>query len=215
MPAVGKTTLMCYIADKLFKEKNIPIFILTGWPEDKVREAGGWEKYLENQTGIYGHKWLSTRAYLFIDEAQESYWDEELWVSLFKSVSINHNGPWIVTFSSYGPPGGGGYAGLNNSNRRFQKIHARFGPERSLSFRPNFRVSEFGMTPIGLLLTPQEAEPVVKLLSHSNGVKLANGLKIAVLRISGYHAGAVCSLIEVISKKSPVSLEYGFPGLVC
>ena len=51
---------------------------LTDWNERIIRGQGGWDAYLEQETGVHGDQWLTYSAYLVIDEAKESYWDGAL-----------------------------------------------------------------------------------------------------------------------------------------
>ena len=89
------------------------IHTLTGWPERKVEGAGDCKEYLKQKTGVDGYDWRSHPAYLLLDEAQESYWDGELWAAFFKAIGqSNPKAPFVVLFASYGSPGRGN-AGFN------------------------------------------------------------------------------------------------------
>jgi hypothetical protein len=59
--------------------------------------------YLKECTGVFGSAWNSYLAYLLLDEAQQSYWDEKLWSVFFKSIRANDpTCPCVVVFASYG-----------------------------------------------------------------------------------------------------------------
>jgi len=102
-PASGKSTLMNLMIRHLLKgkERDKSIYTLMGWPPNDVRLVGGWAKYLENETGVNGLEWIDYSGYLFLDEAQQSYWDERLWAGLFKYITPN-SPCRIVLFTSYG-----------------------------------------------------------------------------------------------------------------
>jgi predicted AAA+ superfamily ATPase len=79
-PACGKTTLIKLVANELLARYSgdIPLYVITGWDKEQVTLAGNWNRYLSEVTGIEGLSWPTSRAYLLLDEAQESYWDTNL-----------------------------------------------------------------------------------------------------------------------------------------
>ena len=89
-PASGKTTLMQLVANRLLETlgHEHAVHILTDWAERDVKMEGSWKGYLERTTGVRGYQWLNHLAYLLFSEAQaqESYWNGELWAAFFESI---------------------------------------------------------------------------------------------------------------------------------
>ncbi|KAB8271027.1 hypothetical protein BDV30DRAFT_250200 [Aspergillus minisclerotigenes] len=107
-PASGKTTPMELMVNKLLEMNGPtkPIHVLTGWDKQEVCGTPGWARYLGQKTGVHREEWLSNPAYLLLDEAQQTYWDSELWASFFNSAGPGWS-VFIVLFMSYGSPGEG------------------------------------------------------------------------------------------------------------
>lgn len=103
--ASGKTTVMDLVVNKLLEKygQTMPIHVLLGWDKENVRGATGWSAYLKRETDVHDDKWLTYPAYLLLDEAQQSYWDGDLWADLFKRVEPGAS-PFIILFTSYGSP---------------------------------------------------------------------------------------------------------------
>ena len=135
-PTSGKTTLMELVANKLLKiyGHEHPIHILYGWNQKDVQQAAGWNAYLKQETGVRGDHWRSYRACLLLDEAQPSYWDDELWAALFKSILPVVGYPFVILFSSYGSPGRG-YEGFDEQKHR--KTPMVFAAEQQIAMRPD------------------------------------------------------------------------------
>lgn len=108
-PAIGKTTILEQTANHFLKHHaERPLFVITGWDQEKVERAGGWELHVRAITGISGQTWRATEAVLLLDEAQCSYWDLNLWSVFFKAVHGEQGlGPWVSLFASYGSRGDG------------------------------------------------------------------------------------------------------------
>src|SRR2546423_1747471 len=97
-PASGKTTVMQLVANKLLGKygQTTPIHTLSGWNKNVVKEATGWNAYLKQETGTGGDKWPTYPAYLLLDEAQQSYWDDQL-----GQISSKLSSPSWAARSSY------------------------------------------------------------------------------------------------------------------
>ncbi|KAA8893131.1 hypothetical protein FN846DRAFT_980288 [Sphaerosporella brunnea] len=203
-PATGKTTLSLLVANSLFRSQSLPVYLLLGWPKDEVKAAGGWKSYLEELTGIHGRSWLAHEAYLLIDEAQESYWDSELWVALFKAISGANRGPRVITFSSFGSPSGG-YQGINQT-KRFIKTSLTLGIEQKISLPAlPLRVQKaYGVEPVGLLFDRSEAEMVIDSLVKSyNRRQFPADLQEQIYHITAGHPGALTSLVQRMFTSCP------------
>ncbi len=72
---------------------------VSEWPIDKVEQSGGYYAFLEHVKG-----WDKGANTVFIfDEAQMTYWDEQLWRDFFRMLG-DYNNLWAIAFASYGDP---------------------------------------------------------------------------------------------------------------
>ncbi|GMG08990.1 unnamed protein product [Aspergillus oryzae] len=199
-PASGKTTLMTLVANELLIRygKKKPIYSLPGWGTSDTRI--GWATYLEQETGVHGRKWLTYPAYLLLDEAQQSLWDENLWTDLFKRLEPV-TGPFIILFMSYGSPHRG-FVGFGGEEHARTPIN--FAPEQQISLQPEESIGPQTLAPprwrpVGLLLNEDEAEDVVEryasaALSSNMAVILTRELKQGLFACSNGHVGLLTSL---------------------
>jgi hypothetical protein len=220
-PASGKTTVMQLVANKLLKMHGheSPIHILYGWDKETVTGATGWIEYLRQETGVRGDDWPTHPAYLLLDEAQQSYWNDELWGALFKSIRPSVGYPFVILFSSYGSPGRG-YEGFNP--QKHHKTPMVFAPEQQIGLRPDESIDRDlpisiwsgGSTemhtcrPVGLLLEEDEAIDVLTRYASTAiqpPISLSADLKKELFLISDGHAGLLLDLVSVL-KRVPVSV---------
>ena len=165
--------------------------------------ASNWKRYLEQETGVHGYEWLINPAYLLLDEAQESYWDGELWAAFFKDIEQNNpKSPFVVLFASYGSPGRGN-AGFNQEV--YIKTPMDFHAPQMISVRPDESVLDF-WDPVGLLLEEDEATDIMNRYEPTAGYPfLSSELQRHLFLITGGHAGALTSLLGLLPKV-PVSV---------
>lgn len=203
-PAIGKTTILEQTANfVLEKHRNIPLFVVTGWDQESVEAAGGWEMHLKAVTGIDGNAWRTTSAILLVDEAQCSYWDLTLWSVFFKALHGAHGpGPWVALFASYGSPGGG-YAGLDENRKRFRPTPIRLGGEAGISIREK-PVDGPWAVPIGLLLNFDDTVACLRHLLRLNDAMFTDDLTAQVAAVSGGHVGILSSMVDVIVRRTEV-----------
>ncbi|KAL2813740.1 hypothetical protein BJX63DRAFT_214533 [Aspergillus granulosus] len=132
-PASGKTTLMHLVIDHLLSGKcDKPLYMITRWDQNYIRSMGGWASFLQAETGVKRNEWRKHPCYLFLDEAQESYKDGNLWAEFFKAVDSS----WacrILLLTSYGSPGS---SATGITNQEMIKIPMSFGPGKQISLRP-------------------------------------------------------------------------------
>jgi hypothetical protein len=84
-------------------DPDYKVFTLIGWEHREVKEAGGFVGTLESATKM-PYLELATEAskvVIFFDEAQDSYWDEELWLEFFKALELGM-GSIVILFASFG-----------------------------------------------------------------------------------------------------------------
>ncbi|KAL2819013.1 hypothetical protein BDW59DRAFT_175000 [Aspergillus cavernicola] len=186
-PASGKTTLM-----------NLMINSFARKVRDNVGSAGGWAGYLERETGANGHCWLVYPAFLFIDDAQQSYWDGELWAAFFKSIEPAVI-PYVVLFTSYCLPNSGS---PHLFEEKYVKVPMNFASEQQISLKANKITFGHLWRPVGLLLQKDEARRLVTQYASevvSSPVALiTRDLKSSLFQCSNGHIGVLISLVEDI-----------------
>ncbi|KAL3480195.1 hypothetical protein BJX99DRAFT_254788 [Aspergillus californicus] len=190
----GKTTMMNLLINTLLEwRKTMPIHTLTGWNRTDVESAGGWKWHLAQKTGQHGDNWLQHPAYLLIDDAQETYWDEELWSGFFNNVNFASSS-CIVLFTSFCLPDSGS-SGL--FERKSTAVPMALSPAQQISFCAGYHVITSPWTPIGLQLSQSEAEALV--LTHASPFTfLSEGLKISIFQDSNGHIGALITMVHTI-----------------
>ncbi|PYI23954.1 hypothetical protein BO99DRAFT_418681 [Aspergillus violaceofuscus CBS 115571] len=204
-PASGKTTTMKLMANELLKRyPDTPLYILSGWPERQVRAAGGWVRYFQQQLNICisGDELEAFPSFILLDEAQESYWDTDLWVQLFKSIEKTVSVHFVL-FTCYGSGmvhGGGGQNLPTQTPMNFQLY-------QQISLRPEEGIYHHsGRKEVGLLLNEDEAYQVLDQYVPSN---ISNGadiltkeLKRGLYLASGGHVGLLVSLVDALEQLS-------------
>jgi hypothetical protein len=212
--------VMQLVANKLLGKygQTIPTHTLSGWNKDVVQEATGWNAYLKRVTGVDGEHWRTYPAYLLLDEAQQSYWDDELWANLFKAIQSFVGSPFVMLFSSYGSPNSG-FAGFDEQHIKTPMV---FAAEQQISLRPVESIINYQTTPIwssessefhtyrpvGLLLDEDEAIDVVTRYAPGAihpSPSLSADLKKGFFLFSEGHAGLLTSLVHAL-KNIPVSV---------
>ena len=208
--------MMRLVANKLLKmyPHEPPIHIFYGWNRDEVR-ATGWISYLERETGVRGDHWPRYQAYLLLDEAQQSYWNDELWAAFFKSIGRDVDSSFVILFSSYGSPDRG-YVGFGEEHIKTPMV---FAPEQQISLRPDESINDYlpistqsggstGFRPVGLLLKEDEAIDVLTRYASVGiqpSLSLLADLKRELFLISDGHVGLLTSLVDIL-RKVPVSV---------
>ncbi|KAK1147474.1 hypothetical protein N8T08_001556 [Aspergillus melleus] len=205
-PASGKTTIVHLLANKLLeRDPETPLYILYGWDQDEVQGAEGWDKYLEQKTGVDGRSWLGKQGYLLIDEAQQSYWDSGLWATLFKAVEPAVSLPYIVLFTSYGSP----TRGFSGFERKHMPTPMVFAADQQISLWPDANI-EPPWRPIGLLLDEDEAIEVVERYAPcfipNCAPILTQDLKRGLFKSSNGHIGLITSLVQALRGLPPLAI---------
>lgn len=189
-PASGKSSLAYLLRRHI--EDHYPlqdVSLLLGY---RAEPSGG---------SLLNHRqWLETRGWnfppggvLIIDEAQLSYWDQELWLDL---KSISPDTPYmIILFASYGSA---------SRNLLSQTTPFKVHEEQLVGLSRGPRSS------IGLLLTEEETKGVMekKFPDH----QFDESLLTTIYRLTSGHVGAYCDALAVIKKHGvslqPANLEY-------
>lgn len=209
-PASGKTVLMNLVANTLLERygQATPIHSVTGW--DKEISKSGWAAHLQQVTGVHGRSWIGYSAYLLLDEAQQSFWDHELWTDFFKRIEPGTS-PFIILFMSYGSPNRG-FPGFNKEEH--VQTPMVFATEQQISLQPEKCIETHSLRllpwkPVGLLLDEDEAIEVVGRYTSviiRSSIALTPDLKRGFFACSNGHVGLLTSLIRVL-QDVPVSLS--------
>ena len=201
-PASGKTVLSRLVANELFR-RNEQVFYIDGWKRDDVERAGGWSEYLESRTGVNGTDWNQHRAWLLLDEAQQSYWDEDLFSGFFKSIeSHDKHSAYVILFASYGSAG---HALEESQGKGHFRTPMHFPPEQVIGFEIN---------PHGhsLLLSQDEANDVVRRFMEINDVEFQDDLVAEMLSMSGGHSGCLVCLMRAVITCNVSIWRVAFPS---
>jgi hypothetical protein len=209
-PACGKTTIMRLVANELLARYSgdIPLHIITGWNEKRVTQVGNWNSYLSQVTGIEGESWPTSRAYLLLDEAQETYWDSNLWAEFFKDINPYPGVPYVILFASYGPPDQGS-AGFNPE--KYCKMPMYFPPGALISMRAEeFYDEQRGcddQNRLSLLLNDEEATDVMnRYISTVGPLPLSKDLMDKFFLITSGHVGCLIALMGILGQASVSTL---------
>jgi hypothetical protein len=197
-PACGKTILM-HLIHRHILEKHPTLRVTTfyGWPAGMKDEDSN--KYLESKTRTSLAQILCAQdMVVFIDDAQSSYYDDNLW-SFLKHLGPNR-GAYFILFSSYGNPGPSPVEVKTGTSPIFEP-----GQRVSLDWRNVDRrnASRTGRS-IGILLSKNEAEDVIKryCITSPNPLRFSRDLQGHLITLSKGHAGALNGLIETVAKDS-------------
>lgn len=187
-PASGKTTL-AHLLESYYIKCGEPVVFLNGWHNVSkptthlIREceANGY-------SGIDRHNLLSTNIVFIFDEAQQSYYDLDLWLGIIKTQSGAFAGPKICLFSSYGSPA----TGPTNYPLGSTPIH--FGAEQRISITP----SPFVENGVCLFYSEQEFKDVVSRACSIPTRKFALDPAACeyLYSITGGHPGATTALLK-------------------
>ena len=157
---------------------------ITGWATEATMPSGGFVEWLATR-----HKWIfQENAVLLVDEAQESYWDNNWWNH---NKSIDHSSLYrIITFASYGN------TGTNDSI-----ITPGISPDRTVHLK---RVQSGDNISLGLLLTKDEFDEcvMIKFWGHHFDASFLN----AVFEFADGHVGSCVDLLD-FTKSHDVSLS--------
>ena len=181
---------------------SVRVHTITGWKESDVTESGGWEKYLVKRTKISG--WRNpegVNAMLLIREAQETYWDRELWDDFLKNIR-GGAGPYVILFSRHGSPGA-------EPVEHYPKAPLRLHLSQRLSLRGSPFSCDYGpgVPTVGLLLNQDETTDMLdRAANFPIWARFDAGLKSLIYRVTSGHLGAIASLACIISNFCGVSI---------
>ncbi|KAL4782898.1 hypothetical protein BJX76DRAFT_349047 [Aspergillus varians] len=200
-PASGKSVLMNLVANTLLERYSqaTPIHSLTGWDPKIIKS--GWAAHLEQETGVHGRNWITYPAYLLLDEAQQSYWDRELWADFFKRIEPGTS-PFIILFMSYGSPHRG-FPGFDEEHVQTPMV---FATKQQISLQADERIEPdnsglLPWRPVGLLLDENEAMEVVGRYASvviRPSIALTLDLKRGFFACSNGHVGLLTGLTRVL-----------------
>ena len=202
-PACGKTILMYLIAEHIAKTyPGLTFHGLRGWPSDLSFE--GSQDYLQKCVGMSQLQVMSAKnTVICIDDAQSSYYDDELWSFL---KILDRGGATFILFSSYGSAGPSPVDVKSGTSPIFH-----LGQRISLQWESDLS----GSPPVGLLLQRNEAEDLITRYCAENPTQpnFPPDVRNIVITISGGHAGALAGLIETVATNS-VSIAFNVEKLI-
>lgn len=187
-PASGKTILMNLIHEHV--TKNLPhlrLHISRGWPSNLSFAES--QNYLENMLGLARDQLFKAHdTIICIDDAQSTYYDEELWSFL---KILDSGGASFILFRSYGIAGPEPVEVKSGTPPRFGKLQ-----RISLQWEENPSMDP----PIGLLLLRDEAYDLISRCCAQNANKpvISSEFSELLYKLSGGHAGALSGLVETV-----------------
>ncbi|KAG8882468.1 hypothetical protein FRB97_008197 [Tulasnella sp. 331] len=177
-----------------YKGTDTTVYPLSGWPKTdlgQLDEAGRWRK----KRFLKQTREDDVSDVLF-DDAQDSYWDADLWNFALKTVSGTSTNDRIILFCGYGNPTR--YPNLYEGGTRFV-----VPPDAQVSLRPQPR------SDIGLLMT---AFDHADLEPHWDGINVDEGLKTVIYDATNRHVGMVISYLRFnrIGHEAPMRDNWTF-----
>ncbi|RPB18160.1 hypothetical protein L211DRAFT_815718 [Terfezia boudieri ATCC MYA-4762] len=187
-PAIGKTTLLkllYYYIDTL--DDGPSVFRINGWAQGRVAESKGWANHISRETEGLDVRDASVAYVILLDEAQSTYWDDQLWSEFVKELSQgswNAKHHYLVMFSSYGS------VSLPDAI-----TPPHITAHQLVSLRPN----NDHPYPLGLLLSEEEfTDALARKCRHHKPkpIQFTEDVSSVLYAVTQGHAGALHSLID-------------------
>ncbi len=200
-PASGKSILMNLIYEHA--TANLPhlsLHMFRGWPMNLSFTES--QNYLEEVLGFAREELFEARnTIVFIDDAQSTYYDEELWSFL---KMLDSDGASFILFCSYGSPG-------PEPVEMKSGTPPSLGPLQRISLQ--WKENPSKDPPVGLLLLKDEADDLISRFCTRNANKPAFSSELSdhLYKISGGHAGALAGLVETVANdraSTPLTVTY-------
>ena len=189
-PGSGKTVLRHLIHRTLAQNRlELSIHVSRGWPEG----LDGFQstRYLEEATGRTEDELFGQPSHvIIIDDAQSSYYDDQLWGDFLKSLESGQ-GAVVLLLSAYGSATGP-LAPVRTGTPPF------LSPEKRISLRwSKDTPDEPG---VGILLTDDESRDLIERScgmapDSQDQLVFSPQLCSYLTRLSGGHAGALSGLV--------------------
>jgi hypothetical protein len=180
-PASGKTTLADLLRRYITNlERNTDVIYIPFWPKDR---SLGLELFL-----AVDHGWVQTRETVFIfDNAESTYNDNELWVSLFKDTP-NFRTRRVIIFTSFGSP---------NSRILLEDnvTPIQLAPAQRVNLHPVSHND--GLPPVGLFLTWDEFNDLTRRRYPGPEYRFHRDFLEEVFKFTVGHVGAVLDFLSV------------------
>lgn len=168
----------------------VHIISVTGWPRERVDEAGGWEAYLQ----LEKRREKSKKTYFIFDEAQVSYVDDELWSNFFRILSHWDN-QFAIAFASHGSLTS--ELSMQSTPFQFQLTPYFVNDWQTITLYPIDHHD--GLGSVGLLLTRTEFDELTSKQFPSPDYYFDLSFFNAIFDLTGGHVGAVLDLVKIIS----------------
>jgi hypothetical protein len=193
-PGSGKTTLMELTHDHILSnDPEAIVEVIKAWPP---KEPGTTiQDRMRQRIKTYpsdNHR----NSYLLFDNAQDTYWDGDLWDVFFKDVVQHRSGPRAILFCSYGSPSP---RPVEHDNG----IPLVIPSNACVSLTPyHDDTSDLGFPPIGLLFSREEFDEAVDRFRGPDGdcILMDGELRQMLFEWTQGHAGAVGDLLRVLSR---------------
>jgi hypothetical protein len=172
------------------------VFVIQGWSRQTIiGRFKNAEGYLQALTGCTIPELLSgkKKIVLLFHEAQDSYWDLQLWIELFKSVDQT-TGPFIALFTSFGFAG---HDPIGPGNKDHNQVPLHFGNNQLVCLA---HPTPDGGAGLGLLLTFNDAMDVItrRLVTYPDLTKFDEDLCHFLISFTDGHVGMLTGMIDII-----------------
>jgi len=156
---------------------------VSEWPVNEVEESGGYCAYLENVKG-----WEQGANTVFIfDEAELTYWDEQLWRDFFRMLR-DYNNLQAIAFASYGNPSSRIIIGET-------PIYLTGRQSVTLTAIPH----SDGLPPVGLPLSEEEMAEFTSVLYPQPENYFDPSFFEVLFALTGGRVGAACGFVQTIA----------------
>jgi hypothetical protein len=179
------------------RTKSKPVYVITGWPQDDIQ--GGWENYLISQTGYNGNYWLSYKAYLLLDEAQEAFWDRYFYKEFLAKIQPK-SVPCVILFASHG---------LEPINGDLNHIRSFPPTDEGIGLHWDFPPSP--CRSVGLLLRRHEADDILTRYHLERNCPVpTNEMKEGFFQCTNGHIGMMLALLDTLfyRRVSPTTTKW-------
>ena len=156
---------------------------VSEWPVNEVEEFDGYCAYLENVKG-----WEKGANTVFIfDEAEQTYWDQQLWRDFFRMLR-DYDNLRAIAFASYGDPSSRIIVGQT-------PIYLTGRQRVTLTAIPQ----SDGLPPVGLLLSEEEMAEFRSVLYPQPNNYFDLSFFDALFALTEGHVGAACGFAQTIA----------------
>jgi hypothetical protein len=154
------------------------------WLVNEVKLEGGFVAYLEE---VKGWKIRAKTVFIF-DNAQVTYWDEQLWRDFFRVLGNDYSHLRAIAFASYGTPACRFFLGSSQIDlMEKQRVTLKSIPH------------EDHIPPVGLLLSAEEMADFASVLYPQPEYSFDSSFFNTLFALTAGHVGATRDFLNTIA----------------